>query len=103
MLFQYLHVLFQYLQFMLAEMATKLVVSRNMVRQAAKALDEDWPEKVALCSMAKYFATEECFNVRTPSGFSDSECSRLLAILIDFIFLFFLFPFFFHAIFVLGL
>lgn len=44
-------------------MATKLVVSRNMVRQAAKALEEDWPEKVALCSMAKYFATEECFNV----------------------------------------
>ena len=61
--------LFQYLQFMLAEMATKLVVSRNMVRQAAKALDEDWPEKVALCSMAKYFATEECFNVRTPQAF----------------------------------
>ena len=55
--------LFQYLQFLLAEMATKLVVSRNMVRQATKALEQDWPEKVALCSMAKYFTTEECFNV----------------------------------------
>ncbi|XP_053396308.1 isobutyryl-CoA dehydrogenase, mitochondrial-like [Mercenaria mercenaria] len=54
---------FQYLQFLLAEMATKLVVSRNMVRQAARALEEDWPEKVALCSMAKYFATDECFNI----------------------------------------
>ncbi|XP_052241616.1 isobutyryl-CoA dehydrogenase, mitochondrial-like isoform X1 [Dreissena polymorpha] len=54
---------FQYLQFLLAEMATKVTASRLMVRQAAQALDEDWPEKVALCSMAKYFATEECFNV----------------------------------------
>ena len=44
-------------------MATKLVASRTMVRMAAKALDENWPEKVALCSMAKYLATEECFNV----------------------------------------
>ena len=57
------HLIFQYLQFLLAEMATKLVASRTMVRMAAKALDENWPEKVALCSMAKYLATEECFNV----------------------------------------
>ena len=54
---------FQYLSFLLADMATKLVVSRNMVRTAAKSLDENWPEKVSLCSMAKYFATEECFKV----------------------------------------
>ena len=57
--------MFQYLQFLLAEMATKLVASRTMVRMAAKALDENWPEKVPLCSMAKYLATEECFNVST--------------------------------------
>ena len=55
--------LFQHLQFLLAEMATKLVASRTMVRSAALALEENWPEKVALCSMAKYFATEECFKV----------------------------------------
>ncbi|KAK3583981.1 hypothetical protein CHS0354_033781 [Potamilus streckersoni] len=54
---------FQHLQFKIAEMATKLVVSRNMVRMAATALDKNWPEKVALCSMAKYFATEECFKI----------------------------------------
>ncbi|KAL3883774.1 hypothetical protein ACJMK2_030006 [Sinanodonta woodiana] len=54
---------FQHLQFKLAEMATKLVVSRNMVRMAATALDKNWPEKVSLCSMAKYFATEECFKI----------------------------------------
>ncbi|XP_022293895.2 isobutyryl-CoA dehydrogenase, mitochondrial-like [Crassostrea virginica] len=54
---------FQHLQFTLADMATKLVTSRNIVRMAAKALDEDWPEKVSLCSMAKYFATEECSKI----------------------------------------
>ncbi|XP_021355319.1 isobutyryl-CoA dehydrogenase, mitochondrial-like [Mizuhopecten yessoensis] len=54
---------FQYLQFRLAEMATKLVVSRNMVRTAARALDENWPERVILCSMAKLFATDECSKI----------------------------------------
>lgn len=54
---------FQHLQFTLADMATKLVTSRNIVRMAARALDEDWSEKVALCSMAKYFATEECSKI----------------------------------------
>ena len=44
-------------------MATQLVTSRNMVRLAAKSLDEKWPERVALCSMAKLFATEECSKV----------------------------------------
>jgi len=53
----------QHLQFVLADMATRLMASRVMVRQAARALDQDWPQKVALCSMAKYFATEECFKV----------------------------------------
>ncbi|XP_060082476.1 LOW QUALITY PROTEIN: isobutyryl-CoA dehydrogenase, mitochondrial-like [Ylistrum balloti] len=54
---------FQYLQFRLAEMATNLVVSRNMVRTAARSLDENWPERVILCSMAKLFATEECSKI----------------------------------------
>lgn len=54
---------FQYLQFKLAEMATGLVVSRNMVRTAAKSLDENWPEKVMLCSMAKLFATDQCSKI----------------------------------------
>ncbi|KAK7503117.1 hypothetical protein BaRGS_00005743 [Batillaria attramentaria] len=54
---------FQYLQFKLAEMATKLVTSRLMVRKAAVALQEDSPDAVALCSMAKLFVTEECFQI----------------------------------------
>ncbi|XP_012941253.1 isobutyryl-CoA dehydrogenase, mitochondrial [Aplysia californica] len=54
---------FQYLQFRLAEMATQLVASRLMVRNAAQALDRGDPNSVALCSMAKLFATEECFKI----------------------------------------
>ncbi|XP_062872714.1 isobutyryl-CoA dehydrogenase, mitochondrial [Trichomycterus rosablanca] len=53
----------QFLQFKLAEMATKLVASRLMVRQAALALQENRPDAVSLCSMAKLFATDECFTV----------------------------------------
>ncbi|CAF89386.1 unnamed protein product, partial [Tetraodon nigroviridis] len=45
------------------EMATKLVASRLLVREAAKALQEERPDAVSLCSMAKLFATDECFNV----------------------------------------
>lgn len=58
-----IYFLLQYLQFKLAEMATKLVVSRNIIRTAATSLDQNWPNKVALCSMAKFFATEECSKV----------------------------------------
>lgn len=54
---------FQYLQFRLAEMATQLVASRLMVRNAANSLDNKYPESVALCSMAKLFATEQCFDI----------------------------------------
>ncbi|GFN89876.1 isobutyryl-coa dehydrogenase, mitochondrial [Plakobranchus ocellatus] len=54
---------FQYLQFRLAEMATQLVASRLIVRNAAVALDSQDPNAVALCSMAKLFATEECFKI----------------------------------------
>ncbi|KAF3692653.1 Isobutyryl-CoA dehydrogenase, mitochondrial [Channa argus] len=53
----------QFLQFKLAEMATKLVASRLLVREAATALQENRPDAVSLCSMAKLFATDECFNV----------------------------------------
>ncbi|KAK7107371.1 hypothetical protein V1264_015310 [Littorina saxatilis] len=54
---------FQYLQFRLAEMSTKVVTSRLLVRKAAQALQENSPDAVALCSMAKLFVTEECFQV----------------------------------------
>ncbi|XP_041030563.1 isobutyryl-CoA dehydrogenase, mitochondrial isoform X3 [Carcharodon carcharias] len=53
----------QYLQFKLAEMATGLVASRLMVRNAAAALQEGRQDAVALCAMAKLFATDECFTV----------------------------------------
>ncbi|KAM4627126.1 isobutyryl-CoA dehydrogenase, mitochondrial isoform 2-T2 [Polymixia lowei] len=53
----------QFLQFKLAEMATKLVASRLLVRQAATALQENRPDAVSLCAMAKLFATDECFNI----------------------------------------
>lgn len=44
-------------------MATQLLASRLIVRNAARALDNSDPSSVALCSMAKLFATEECFKV----------------------------------------
>ncbi|XP_063063387.1 isobutyryl-CoA dehydrogenase, mitochondrial [Engraulis encrasicolus] len=53
----------QFLQFKLAEMATKLVASRLLVREAARALQEGRPDSVALCSMAKLFVTDECFTI----------------------------------------
>uniref|UniRef100_A0A673KGE8 short-chain 2-methylacyl-CoA dehydrogenase n=1 Tax=Sinocyclocheilus rhinocerous TaxID=307959 RepID=A0A673KGE8_9TELE len=53
----------QFLQFKLAEMATKLVASRLLVRQAAVALQEGRPDAVSLCSMAKLFVTDECFSI----------------------------------------
>ena len=53
----------QHNQFKLAMMATKLVASRSMVRNAALALDNGHPDTVQLCSMAKLFATDNCFEV----------------------------------------
>ncbi|XP_031615808.1 isobutyryl-CoA dehydrogenase, mitochondrial [Oreochromis aureus] len=53
----------QFLQFKLAEMATKLVASRLLIREAAQALQENRSDAVAICSMAKLFATDECFNI----------------------------------------
>ncbi|KGL78006.1 hypothetical protein N309_02307, partial [Tinamus guttatus] len=53
----------QYLQFKLAEMATRLVAARLMVRNAARALQEGREDAPVLCSMAKLFATDECFAI----------------------------------------
>ncbi|XP_007894198.1 isobutyryl-CoA dehydrogenase, mitochondrial [Callorhinchus milii] len=53
----------QYLQFRLAEMATGLLAARLMVRNAASALQAGREDAVALCSMAKLFATDECFTI----------------------------------------
>lgn len=54
---------FQNSQFRLAEMATDLVASRLLVRNAARALETGHKDTVSLCSMAKYYATEKCFNI----------------------------------------
>ncbi|XP_074793004.1 isobutyryl-CoA dehydrogenase, mitochondrial isoform X3 [Natator depressus] len=53
----------QYLRFRLAEMATRLVAARLMVRNAAQALQEEREDAIALCAMAKLFATDECFTI----------------------------------------
>uniref|UniRef100_H2YH53 Isobutyryl-CoA dehydrogenase, mitochondrial n=1 Tax=Ciona savignyi TaxID=51511 RepID=H2YH53_CIOSA len=53
----------QYLQFKMADMATSVVTSRLIVRQAARALDQRLPSASALCAMAKLHATDSCFNV----------------------------------------
>jgi len=54
---------FQHNQFNLAQMATKLVASRSLVRNAAIALDSKHPDVVSLCAMAKLFATDNCFEI----------------------------------------
>lgn len=53
----------QHNQFQLAQMATKMVACRAMVRNAARALDSKHPDTVQLCSMAKLFATDNCFDI----------------------------------------
>jgi len=53
----------QHNQFSLARMATQVVAARSMVRNAARALDSHHPDTVQLCSMAKLFATDNCFDV----------------------------------------
>uniref|UniRef100_H2ZYE8 Acyl-CoA dehydrogenase/oxidase C-terminal domain-containing protein n=2 Tax=Latimeria chalumnae TaxID=7897 RepID=H2ZYE8_LATCH len=50
-------------QFKLAEMGTKLTAARLMVQNAAVALQEGREDAVALCAMAKLFATDECFAI----------------------------------------
>ncbi|MBU2709688.1 acyl-CoA dehydrogenase family protein [Zooshikella harenae] len=52
---------FQALQFKLADMATRLVASQQMVRLAASRLDKKAKDATLYCAMAKQFATDECF------------------------------------------
>ncbi|WP_045420833.1 acyl-CoA dehydrogenase family protein [Vibrio jasicida] len=54
---------FQALQFKLADMATELVASRQLVRYAASKLDRGDPDATTYCAMAKRFATDVGFQV----------------------------------------
>jgi alkylation response protein AidB-like acyl-CoA dehydrogenase len=54
---------FQNTQFKLADMATQLVASRQMVRLAAFKLDNKDPEATTYCAMAKRFVTDVCFDI----------------------------------------
>ena len=54
---------FQNTQFKLAEFATKLLSSKLMVRAAAQALDSNDKDQIALASMAKLQATDQCFEI----------------------------------------
>ncbi|TPG34378.1 acyl-CoA dehydrogenase family protein [Mycolicibacterium hodleri] len=51
------------IRFTLADMATALETSRNLLWRAAVALDTDHPDKVELCAMAKRYVTDTCFHV----------------------------------------
>ncbi|BBX35090.1 acyl-CoA dehydrogenase [Mycolicibacterium mageritense DSM 44476 = CIP 104973] len=51
------------IRFTLADMATGLETSRNMLWRAASALDNNHPDKVTLCAMAKRYVTDTCFDV----------------------------------------
>jgi alkylation response protein AidB-like acyl-CoA dehydrogenase len=51
------------IRFTLADMATSLETSRIMLWRAASALDNDHPDKVTLCAMAKLYVTDACYQV----------------------------------------
>ncbi|MDL9936544.1 acyl-CoA dehydrogenase family protein [Gordonia sp. ABSL1-1] len=51
------------IRFTLAEMATALQTSKLMLEYAATALDNDAPDKVDQCAMAKRYVTDSCFTV----------------------------------------
>jgi alkylation response protein AidB-like acyl-CoA dehydrogenase len=51
------------IRFKLADMATALQTSRALLWRAATALDDDHPNKVELCAMAKRYVTDACFEV----------------------------------------
>ena len=70
----------QYLQFKMADMATKLQASRLMVRAAAHALDTNSPGHVAQCAMAKLFATERCSEVNEIIELNMSEKESLVIV-----------------------
>jgi len=50
------------IRFTLADMATALESSRMLLWRAATALDDDDPDKVELCAMAKLFVTDACYD-----------------------------------------
>ncbi|KAG0289997.1 Isobutyryl-CoA dehydrogenase, mitochondrial [Dissophora globulifera] len=54
---------FQNTQFKLADMATSLLSSRLMIRQAATMLDQGHPSVASFCAMAKLHATDACFQI----------------------------------------
>ena len=51
------------IRFALADMATALETSRTLLWRAATALDNNHPDKVELCAMAKRYVTDACFDV----------------------------------------
>jgi alkylation response protein AidB-like acyl-CoA dehydrogenase len=51
------------IRFALADMATALETSRTLLWRAATALDDNHPDKVELCAMAKRYVTDACFDV----------------------------------------
>lgn len=51
------------IRFTLADMATALQTSRVLLWRAATALDDNHPQKVELCAMAKRYVTDACFEV----------------------------------------
>jgi alkylation response protein AidB-like acyl-CoA dehydrogenase len=51
------------IRFTLADMATSLEASRNLLWRAATALDDNHPDKVELCAMAKRYVTDACYQV----------------------------------------
>jgi alkylation response protein AidB-like acyl-CoA dehydrogenase len=53
----------QSLQFYVADMATQLEAARLLLWKAASAMDTKSPDMVALCAMAKKFATDTGFDV----------------------------------------
>ena len=53
----------QAIQFKLAEMASQLNASRQVVRFAARQMDAKHAGVAAVCAMGKLFATETCFTI----------------------------------------
>lgn len=47
----------------MADMATELTASRQMVRTAAGKIDSQDPDMTVYCAMAKRFATDRCYQV----------------------------------------
>lgn len=54
---------FEALQFRFADMLTDFEAARLMVHRAASALDQNDPNVIMYCAMAKRLATDLCFNI----------------------------------------